>query len=273
VRVIDLSAQPKRGFTQFPALVFIEIRRGRALDDLLVAALNRAIALEQVDEVAVRVAQNLHFDMACATHQLFDIDFIVAERSLRLAARALHLPAKFGFGLDHAHAAAAATPARLHHHRVADFGHQLLAGLEVVRQGAGGRQHRHPGGDCRGARRDLVTERAQHLRAGADEADARRRTGVGELRILREKAIAGMDRVNTRFARDTHDVGNVEIGGDRLLALADQIAFIGFKAMQREAILVRVDRHRADAEFGGGAHHPNRNFAAVRDQQLADGGA
>ena len=46
--------------------VVVEIRRRRALDDLLVAALHGAVALEQVDEVAVRVAEDLHLDVAGA---------------------------------------------------------------------------------------------------------------------------------------------------------------------------------------------------------------
>ena len=63
----------------------VEIGRGRALDDFLVAALDRAVALEEMDQIAVRVAEELHFDMARAPDQLFEIDFILAEGGLRLA--------------------------------------------------------------------------------------------------------------------------------------------------------------------------------------------
>jgi hypothetical protein len=44
---------------QFLALGLREIRGGRALDDLLVAALHRAVALEQMHGVAMGVAENL----------------------------------------------------------------------------------------------------------------------------------------------------------------------------------------------------------------------
>jgi hypothetical protein len=40
--------------------------------------------------------------------------------------------------------------------------------------------------------------------------------------------------------------------------------------MQGKAILARVDGDRAQAEFGGGTHHANGDFAAVRDEQALD---
>ena len=42
----------------------IEVRRGGDLDDLLVPPLHRAVALEQVHQVAVLVAEDLHLDVA-----------------------------------------------------------------------------------------------------------------------------------------------------------------------------------------------------------------
>ena len=42
----------------------VDGRRGRLLDDLLVAALDRALPLEEVDDVAVLVGEDLHLDVA-----------------------------------------------------------------------------------------------------------------------------------------------------------------------------------------------------------------
>jgi hypothetical protein len=56
-----------------------QIRGGRALDDLLVAALHGAVALEQMHQIAMGIAEDLHLDMAGALHQLFQIDLILAE--------------------------------------------------------------------------------------------------------------------------------------------------------------------------------------------------
>jgi hypothetical protein len=53
--------------------------RGRLLEHLLVAALHRAVALEEVDAVALRVAEDLDLDVARA-HQVFlDQHAVVAE--------------------------------------------------------------------------------------------------------------------------------------------------------------------------------------------------
>ena len=63
--------------------------RGGFLDHLLVAALQRAVALEQVDDVAVAVAEHLHLDVARAGDVFLDQHAVVAEggRRLALAAR------------------------------------------------------------------------------------------------------------------------------------------------------------------------------------------
>ena len=69
------------------ALRLVEEQRRGTLDHLLVAPLHGAVALEQVHEVAVRVAEHLHLDVARAAHQLLEIHLVVAEAGLRLAAR------------------------------------------------------------------------------------------------------------------------------------------------------------------------------------------
>ena len=60
----------------------IEGRGGTLLPDLLVAALERAIALAEMDRIAPAVAENLDLDMARLFEVLLDIDRIVAEGGL-----------------------------------------------------------------------------------------------------------------------------------------------------------------------------------------------
>ena len=69
------------------ARLVVEIGRRRPLHDLLMAALHGAVALEQVDDGAVGIGQDLHLDMAGALDQLFQIDLVLAEGGLGLAAR------------------------------------------------------------------------------------------------------------------------------------------------------------------------------------------
>src|SRR3954470_1480889 len=51
---------------------FVHAWRRRFLDHLLMAALERAVALEEVDDVAVAVAEYLHFDVARALDIFLD---------------------------------------------------------------------------------------------------------------------------------------------------------------------------------------------------------
>ena len=59
----------------------VQQRRRRFLDDLLVAPLDRAFALEQVDDVSVLVAKHLDLDVARVLDELLDEDAVVAERA------------------------------------------------------------------------------------------------------------------------------------------------------------------------------------------------
>ncbi|MES2681944.1 MAG: hypothetical protein V4650_00355 [Pseudomonadota bacterium] len=79
MRVADAVAKSQSRRTERFALCLIQIRCRRTLHHFLVAPLHRAIALEQMHQIAVAVAQHLHLHMPGAAHQLLDIDRIVAE--------------------------------------------------------------------------------------------------------------------------------------------------------------------------------------------------
>ena len=69
-----------------------------------------------------RVAEDLHLDMAGALHQLLEIDLVLAEGGLGLALGAEDRVEQLVLALDRPHAAPAAAPGRLEHHRIADLG-------------------------------------------------------------------------------------------------------------------------------------------------------
>ena len=69
--------------------VGVEARRRRDLDHLLVAQLHRAVALVEVDDVAVGVGQDLDLDVAGPGDEPLDEQRAVAEGGLRLAPAAL----------------------------------------------------------------------------------------------------------------------------------------------------------------------------------------
>ena len=64
----------------------IDHRRRRLLDDLLVPALQRALALAEVDDRAVRVGEHLHLDVPRPLDEPLEQQRVVAERGGRHAA-------------------------------------------------------------------------------------------------------------------------------------------------------------------------------------------
>ncbi len=73
-----------------------------------------------------------------------------------------------------------------------------------------------------------------------------------------------MDGLHTLLARQGNDAFHVEVRLHRALALADQVSFVGFEAVQGEAVLLRINGNRAYAQFVGGAQDADGNFAAIQ---------
>ena len=86
--VADGLSERDRLLAHFLARRLVEQRARRFLDDLLIAALDRAFALAEIDHVAVLVAQNLDFDVARIGDEFLDEDAVVAETRFRFGAGA-----------------------------------------------------------------------------------------------------------------------------------------------------------------------------------------
>ena len=254
-----------------------EIWRRRALDDLLVAALDRAVALEQMHRIAMRVAQHLHLDVAGAFDQFFEIDLVLAEGGLGLALALGHLARQIGLAADRAHAAPAAAPRGLEHHGVADLGGELLHRLHVVGQRFGRRDDGHADLDRQIARGDLVAEAAHRVRLRADEGDAGRRAGVGEFGAFGEQSVARMDGIGARRLCDANYFLDRQVALDRphvlveMRSAPDLIALIRLEAVQRILVLLGPDGDRLQSQLIGGAEDADGNFGAVGDEDLGDG--
>ena len=104
-----------------PPRRLVEQRRRRLLDDFLVATLDRALALAEIDDVAVLVAEHLDLDVARVGDELFDEDAVVAEARRGLGLRAGKAFGDLAGGIGDAHALAAAAGRGLDHHRIADL--------------------------------------------------------------------------------------------------------------------------------------------------------
>ena len=132
-----------------------ERRCGRLLDQLLVAALDAAVALAEVDDGAVLIGRDLDLDVAGPRDELLDVKTVVGECRGRLAAGQTDARLELvtvAYGLDPAATSAAG---RLDQHRIADS----LRRARVRRRRSSPRLRAAPGRRPagRGSRRELVT--------------------------------------------------------------------------------------------------------------------
>src|SRR5207342_578448 len=123
------------------ALFLGDAGRGRLFDHLLVAALHRAIALAQVDGVALAVGEHLDLDVARVLEEFLHVHHVVAEGGLRLGLGGVDRGHQRAFFAHHAHAAAAAATRGLDYHRVADLLAEAQALGGVIADRAAGAGH------------------------------------------------------------------------------------------------------------------------------------
>src|SRR5207344_960873 len=117
--VADRAAGALRGCLHLLAGLRCQRRRGRLLDQLLVATLDRALALAEREHAALPVAEHLDLDVASPRDRLLDVEAPVAERSERLGGRGLERALELAAVVDQAHALAAAARGRLEQDGVA----------------------------------------------------------------------------------------------------------------------------------------------------------
>ncbi|MGY3233966.1 hypothetical protein ACVMAJ_000856 [Bradyrhizobium sp. USDA 4448] len=251
--------------THLAAGGFIEQRRWRLFDDLLIAALDRAFALAEIDHVAMLVAEHLNLDMAGIDDEFFDEDAVVAERGLGFGLGEIEAFGDLGFGMRNAHALAATAGRGLDHHGIADLvgdPHRVLVVLDDAEIAGHGR-------DLGFGRRllgfDLVAHRGDRAGVGTDEDDAgcfqrpRKRLALGQ------EAVAGMDRLGAGFSTCFDDLLDHQIALGRSRR-ADQDGLVGHLDMESVAVGLGIHGNRLNSHLAGGLDDPAGDFAAVGDQ-------
>jgi hypothetical protein len=246
-----------------------EQRRRALLDELLVAALGRAVALAHPDGVAVGVGEDLHLDVARPGEVALDVALGPAEALERLGLGGLERLGGLVGRRDDAHAAPAAAVRRLDGDRPAVLlaeRHDLVGRREEL-GGAGHALHAGLlGGD---ARRDLVAHDLDRLGRRADERHAAGGDGPGEVGVLGEEPVARVDAVGPRALDDVEDLLGVEVALGRRLT-AERVGLVGQAHVQAVAVEVGVDGDRRDVELTAGSDHADGDLAPVGDQDLGE---
>ncbi len=267
--VVDRLGQGDRlGAHRGPGL-FVEEGRGRLLDDLLVAPLDRAFALAQIDRVAVGVGQHLDLDVARLLDELLDEHAVVGEARLGLAARRAEALARLAVVAGDAHALAAAAGRGLDHHRIADLARDLDRLLRVLDQVhvAGYGVDLGLGRQAFGL--DLVAHGGDRPGRRSDEGDAGGLQGLDEAGVLGQEAEARMDGLGAGVLAGLDDLLDHQVALGRRRR-ADRDRLVGQLDVQRPGVGLGIDRHGPDAHAPRRLDDAARDLAPVGDQDLVE---
>ena len=113
----------------------------------------------------------------------------------------------------------------------------------------------------------LVAQRLDRGGRRADPGQPGVDDGLGELGVLGQEAVAGVHRVGAGLLGHRDDLGDVEVGVGRGRA-AQRVRLVGEPDEQRVPVGVGVDGDAADPGVLAGPDHPDRDLAAVGDQDL-----
>jgi hypothetical protein len=251
------------------AQLVVDRRRRRLLHELLVAPLDRAVPLAEVDHVPVGVGEHLHLDVARIDEEALGVHRVVGEVALPLAARRLESAGRVVGPVDELHPLAAASGARLHEQGPADLlaeRDELVGALDRLGRA---RDDRHP---CSLHRRACARLRAHQLDRLGRRADPRQACLLdepGERRVLGQEAVAGMDRLGARAERrlDQHVAAQVALGSR---SRPDEVRLVRSAHVQPSAVGLRVDRDAADPQLAQRAEDADDDLPAVRDEHFRE---
>src|SRR5512142_203486 len=192
--VIDCLGGRDRHVSHAPPELLVHERRRRLLDQLLMPSLERAIELAQVDDIAMRICQDLDLNVARIFEQLLQIDVPVAEGRFGFTARgrkqAWHLFQRAYLP----HTLAPAPSGGFDEQWKPDLGsHAQELFVAECSRALGARHDRHTGRGDRLAGLHLVPHSGDGRRLGTDERDAGSRAFGREGFTLGEETVARMD--------------------------------------------------------------------------------
>src|SRR5579884_189523 len=109
-----------RRLSQCPAQILANEIAGSLFDKLLMAALNGALALGQMNDRTVVIAKNLHLDMPAVLEVALDVDLVTVKRSTRFATGKIEALCQLSIVACNTHATATSSCRRLQNDGIAD---------------------------------------------------------------------------------------------------------------------------------------------------------
>ena len=247
----------------------VDRRRGSLLDELLVTALDRAVALSEMDDIAVRVRKHLDLDMPRVLEVPLHVHGGVGEVLLALARRCVERSRRV-IGPPHdLHALATAARGGLDDQRVAE----LLAerGDLVSRADRIDRtwDDRDAGGTHRCPRGGLRAHQLDRGRRWPDPDEARPFDEPRERGVLGKEPVPRVDRLCARPRRNL-DHGVAPQVALRRRARPEPVRLVRSPDVRGPPVGVRKDGDASDPELAQRAEDADRDLAAVRDEHLRE---
>ena len=252
-------------FTQ----IVIEKGGGGFFKELLVAALDGAVALADVNNFTAFIAQDLEFDMVRFFDEFFEVDVGVAEGFFRFHPGGEESFDEADVVMGGSHAFAAATSDGFDHHGVSDF----FCGFDGFMFGSDGAIATWGDGDASFAGifsgEGFISHFTNGIRGRTDEADVTGLADFGEVGAFREKTVPRVDGV------DIADFGGGDDAIDFKITLcagswADADGFVGGLDVKGVVIGFGVDGESTDAEVFAGADDAEGDLAAVGDEDFVE---
>ena len=143
IEVFRLARDSHRRSADFLANPPVERNSRRHFDDLLMAALDRAVAFIEMEDVPVMISKDLNFDVLGPADKALEENGIIAKRRRRLLPSFGDLRLKLAFGGNDPHPTPPSAKCCLNNQRKSNLAGYLPGHVGVGHRFFGSRNHRH----------------------------------------------------------------------------------------------------------------------------------
>src|SRR5713226_9976066 len=151
-----------------------------------------------MNDMAMAIGHDLKLDVMRIDDELLDIDFAISKSFLGFVTGAVKTGDETRLVVRGAHSATAAASRRFDHHRITDFLRDPDGVLLRLHDSIASRRYWQAGLAREGARGVFVTHGLNRPCGGPDEFDLAAFADFGEMRVLGEKTVTGMNRIEDR---------------------------------------------------------------------------
>ena len=243
-----------------------DVGGGRLFDHLLMASLQGAVPVPQIDGVAEAIGKDLYFHVASQGQIALEQYQIVTKGSLGFPFDCRQRLVKVSQLIDPAHPLATAATGRFDKQREANQARLIAQEVRSLIRAVIAGQHRYTGRLHQRLGPRFVAHGENGGAAWADKAQAALFAGGGKIAVFRQKAVTGMDGIGARL------FGNLQHPAGVQIALSGRCwpqmpGLIGQTGVHGVGVGIGVEGDGVNAEAFRRLDDTHGNFAAIGNQQ------